>query len=59
MRVYMRVINAECVIISTKYRVKVVSFEIAAQLFELMKVQALKQYNKRLYIKALNDIVNS
>ena len=53
-----RVINSECVIISTKYRVKVTSFEVAEQLFELMKVQTIKQYNKRLYIKALNDIVN-
>ena len=53
-----RVINSECVIISTKYRVKVVSFEIAEQLFELMKVQAIKNINKRLYIKALNDIIN-
>ena len=57
MIVSIRVVNAECVVISTKYRVKVVSFEVAAQLFELMKVQALKQYNKRLYIKALNDII--
>ena len=53
-----RVINAECVIISTKYRVKVISFEVAEQLFELMKVQAIKNINKRLYIKALNDIIN-
>lgn len=53
-----RVINSECVIISTKYRVKVISFEVAEQLFELMKVQAIKNINKRLYIKALNDIIN-
>lgn len=53
-----KVINADCVIVSTKYRVKVVSFEVAAQLFELMKRATLKNINKRLYIKALNDIVN-
>lgn len=53
-----KVINADCVIVSTKYRVKVVSFEVAAQLFELIKCASLKNINKRLYIKALNDIVN-
>lgn len=57
MIVSIRVVNAECVVISTKYRIKVVSFEVAEKLFELMKVQVLKQYNKRLYIKALNDII--
>lgn len=59
MIVSMRVINSEQVVISTKYRIKVVSFEVAAQLFEIMKCAAIKNINKRLYIKALNDIVNS
>lgn len=53
-----RVINADCVVVITKYRVKVVSFEVAAQLFELMKMRALKVINEKLYIKAMNDLVN-
>lgn len=57
MSINIRVINAECVIVSTKYRVKVVSFEVAAQLFELMKMRALKVISNKLYIKAMNDII--
>lgn len=52
-----RVINEQCVIVSTKYRVKVVSFEVAAQLFEIMKMHALKRINNALYIKAMNDLI--
>lgn len=57
MSINIRVINAECVIVSTKYRVKVVSFEVAAQLFEIMKMRALKVISAKLYIKAMNDII--
>jgi hypothetical protein len=57
MSINIRVINADCVIVSTKYRVKVVSFEVAAQLFELMKMRALKAISAKLYIKAMNDII--
>ena len=57
MIVSIRVINAECVIVSTKYRIEVVSFEVAEQLFEVMKMRALKVISAKLYIKALNDIV--
>lgn len=57
MIVSMRFLNCEQVVISTKYRVKVVSREIAEQLFELMKMHALKAINAKLYIKAMNDII--
>lgn len=45
------------VIVITKYRIKIVSFEVAAQLFELTKLYILKRINKALYIKCVNDLL--
>lgn len=45
------------VVVTTKYRIKVVSFEVAAQVFEVTKLYILKRINKALYIKCVNDLL--
>jgi hypothetical protein len=45
------------VVVTTKYRIKIVSFEVAAQLFELTKLYILKRINKALYEKCISDLL--
>lgn len=45
------------VVVTTKYRIKVVSFEVAAQVFEVTKLYILKRINKSLYEKCVNDLL--
>lgn len=45
------------VVISTKYRIKVVSFDTANAVFEITKLYILKRINKALYTKCINDLL--
>ena len=45
------------VIVKTKYRIKVVSFETASAVFEVTKLYILKRINKALYEKCVNDLL--
>lgn len=45
------------VVVITKYRIKVVSFEVASQIFEVTKLYILKRINKALYEKCVNDLL--
>lgn len=45
------------VVVTTKYRIKVVSFEVASQVFEVTKLYILKRINKALYEKCVNDLL--
>lgn len=54
-----RVINNDVVIVTSKYRVKLVSFEVASMCFEVTKLYALKIINKSMYIRRINDLLNS
>lgn len=48
------------VIVSTKYRVKVVNFEVANAIFELSKLYILKRiYNKKLFERVINDLLDN
>lgn len=54
-----RVINSDAVIVTSKYRVKLVSFEVASMCFEVTKLYALKIINKSMYMRRINEILNS
>jgi hypothetical protein len=58
MTINFNVINSDLVIVSTKYRIKAVTFAVATQLFEVIKLQAIKRINNKLYIKVLNDLID-
>lgn len=52
-----RVVNSNAVVVSSKYRVKLVSFEVASMCFELTKLFALKRINSELYISRINELL--
>lgn len=54
-----RVISNNAVVVSSKYRIKLVSFEVASMCFEVTKLYALKIINKSMYIRRINDLLNS
>ncbi len=54
-----RVISSDAVVVSSHYRVKLVSFEVASKCFEATKLYVLKRIDKALYIARINELLNS
>lgn len=52
-----RVISSDAVIVSSHYRVKLVTFEVASKCFELTKLYVLKRINKALYMRCISDLL--